>query len=205
MKLPSLRASSEAAAARLRLRENMFEGYASLFGKPDMSGDVVASGAFRVALRKRDLRNVRMLFQHDPVRPVGVWHEIREDDHGLFVRGQLLPEVQQARELVALLRAGALEGLSIGFKTKRARHDRVTGRRHLLEVDLWEISLVTFPMLPEARVHALKMCGRPVSVAPILSGTASAGGCELPGTGVIATGVTQACRQLRQATLHTNP
>ncbi len=99
-----------------------------------------------------------MLFQHDPSSPIGVWRELREDARGLFVRGQLAPGVAQARELGALLAAGALDGLSIGFKTRRARHERKSGRRYLLEVDLWEISLVTFPMLPGARVHALKSC-----------------------------------------------
>ncbi len=137
-----------------------FSGYASLFNRPDQAGDILLPGAFSKALAQKGPGGVRMLFQHDPSRPVGVWHELREDARGLFVRGQLTAGVAQACELGALLQAGALDGLSIGFKTRRARHERKAGRRYLLEVDLWEISLVTFPMLPGARVHALKGCTR---------------------------------------------
>ncbi|MCP5083179.1 MAG: HK97 family phage prohead protease [Alphaproteobacteria bacterium] len=143
-----------------------FSGYASLFNRPDQAGDILIPGAFTRALAQRGAGGVRMLFQHDPSRPIGVWRELREDARGLFVRGQLTPGVAQARELGALLQAGALDGLSIGFKTRRARHERTSGRRYLLEVDLWEISLVTFPMLPGARVHALKGCSLPPVNAP---------------------------------------
>jgi HK97 family phage prohead protease len=100
-----------------------------------------------------------MLFQHDPNEPIGVWEEIREDGSGLFVRGRLMTDVGRAREVLALMRAGALDGLSIGFKTVRGRTDAATGVRHLLEVDLWEVSVVTFPLLPEARVSAVKSAG----------------------------------------------
>ena len=92
-----------------------------------------------------------MLWQHDPTRPIGVWDEIREDDSGLWVKGRLLPEVAQAREAAALIQAGAIDGLSIGYRTIRAERDQ-KGRRVLAEVELWEVSLVTFPMLPEAKV-----------------------------------------------------
>ena len=175
----------------LRLRENVFEGYASLFGKPDLAGDVVLPGAFRRALSRQRPGGIRMLFQHDPVRPVGIWREVREDAKGLFVRGELLPEVQQGRELISLLGAKAIDGLSIGFKTKRARQDRKTGHRHLIEVDLWEISIVTFPMLPEARVFALEQYSPPASGLKIPTGSVSAGGSELTGR------VASAARKLR--------
>jgi HK97 family phage prohead protease len=88
-----------------------------------------------------------------------VWREIREDGRGLFVRGRLTPEVARAREVLALMRAGVIDGLSIGFRTVRGRTDAKTGLRRLLEVDLWEISIVTFPMLPSARVSAVKSAG----------------------------------------------
>jgi HK97 family phage prohead protease len=97
-----------------------------------------------------------MLFQHDPAMPIGVWKDIREDSRGLFVRGRLMPEVAKAREVLALMRAGAIDGLSIGFRTVRGRTDAKSGVRRLIEVDLWEISVVTFPMLPAARVSAVK-------------------------------------------------
>jgi HK97 family phage prohead protease len=97
-----------------------------------------------------------MLFQHDPATPIGVWREVREDRRGLFVSGRLMPEVARAREVLALMRAGAIDGLSIGFRTVRGRTDAKTGVRSLIEVDLWEVSVVTFPMLPAARISAVK-------------------------------------------------
>jgi HK97 family phage prohead protease len=93
-----------------------------------------------------------MLWQHDPTRPIGVWDEVREDGRGLHVRGRLLLEVQAAREAHVLLQAGAIDGLSIGYRTLRS--EAKAGRRLLHEIELWEVSLVTFPMLPEARVQA---------------------------------------------------
>lgn len=141
----------------MRLRASgAFEGYASLFGVEDQGRDVVMPGAFRASLGRRAACDIRMLFQHDPAQPIGVWDDIREDTRGLFVRGRLLEEVARAGELLALMRAGALDGLSIGFRTRRATRDARTGQRRLQEIDLWEISIVTFPMLPGARVSAVK-------------------------------------------------
>ncbi len=128
-------------------------GYASLFGRPDLGRDVVAPGAFAQSLGARGAAGVRMLFQHDPAEPVGVWLDIREDARGLRVAGRLNLAVQRARELDALIRQGALDGLSIGFRTRSAAPDRA-GYRHLRAVDLWEISLVTFPLQPGARLDA---------------------------------------------------
>ena len=132
-----------------------FEGYASLFDRPDLGNDIVLPGAFRDSLRQRGAAGIRMLFQHDPGQPIGVWEILREDAKGLFVRGRLLPDVARAREVLALMRAGAIDGLSIGFKAVRARRDRARGLRLIEKVDLWEISIVTFPMLPDARIAAV--------------------------------------------------
>jgi HK97 family phage prohead protease len=136
--------------------DGTFAGYASLFGKADLGRDMVMPGAFRASLVKRGAAGVKMLYQHDPNQPIGVWEEIREDDRGLYVRGRLTTGVARAREVLSLMREGALDGLSIGYSTVRGRTDRKTGVRQLIEVDLWEISVVTFPMLPEARVAAVK-------------------------------------------------
>lgn len=128
------------------------EGYASLWGVADLNGDVVAQGAFARSLARDGPGGIRMLFQHDGRAPVGVWDEVREDGRGLFVRGRIESWSAEARFAAALARAGALDGLSIGFRTARARRD---GRlRVLTEVELWEVSLVTFPMLPGARFGA---------------------------------------------------
>lgn len=132
------------------------EGYASLFGEIDQARDMVVRGAFAATLVQRGLHRVPMLFQHDPAEPVGIWLELREDHRGLYARGKLIPEVARARELFSLVKAGAVDGLSIGFKTVRGQIDPKTRIRRLLAVDLWEISIVTFPLLAGARVRAVK-------------------------------------------------
>ena len=132
------------------------EGYASLFGELDQARDMMMRGAFAETLSARGIRRVPMLFQHDPSEPVGIWLELREDHRGLFARGRLIPEVARGRELLSLLRAGAIDGLSIGFRTSKARIDPRTRIRRIYAVDLWEISIVTFPMLTGARVRAVK-------------------------------------------------
>ena len=132
------------------------EGYASLFGEIDQARDMVMPGAFAQTLKLRGPRRIPMLFQHDPAEPMGVWLELREDSRGLFARGKLIPEVLRSRELLALIKAGAIDGLSIGFKTVRGRVDPKSRIRKLDQVDLWEISIVTFPLLAGARVAAVK-------------------------------------------------
>ncbi|GHE57488.1 primosomal replication protein N [Camelimonas fluminis] len=134
------------------LPDGIFSGYASLFGTPDLGGDVVQRGAFAASLMRRGAGQVRMLWQHDPAQPLGRWLDIREDARGLRVRGQLNLAVQRARELQALVAQKAVDGLSIGFHATRASRDGRSGLRRLLHVDLWEISLVTFPMQPAARI-----------------------------------------------------
>ena len=130
-------------------------GYASLFGASDQGGDVVQSGAYGASLERLASagHGVKMLWQHDPARPIGVWDEVCEDARGLFVKGRLLLDVQAGREAHVLLQAGAIDGLSIGYRTLRAEK-AAGGGRLLHEIELWEVSMVTFPMLPEARVQA---------------------------------------------------
>ncbi|OWY18678.1 peptidase U35 [Thioclava sp. JM3] len=133
----------------------VIEGYASLFGLPDQGGDVVCKGAYAKGLERLLARGgtVKMLWQHDPAQPIGIWDDIREDARGLYVKGRLLPGVARAREATALIAARAIDGLSIGYRTVAAEKD-AKGRRLLAELELWEVSLVTFPMLREARVAA---------------------------------------------------
>ncbi|WP_308916797.1 HK97 family phage prohead protease [Jannaschia sp. LMIT008] len=146
----------------LRLEgDALVSGYASLFGVVDSGGDIVAPGAYCDGLARiaTEGGRVRMLWQHDPSCVIGVWDEVREDAKGLFVRGRLLPDVAQGREAAALVRAGALDGLSIGYTVKRAVRNEA-GHRVLKELDLWEVSLVTFPMLSSARVGAKSQSDR---------------------------------------------
>lgn len=134
--------------------DGTFEGYASVFGVVDQGYDVVERGAFVKSLAKR---KPKMLWQHEMDKPIGVWDEVREDERGLYVKGRLLTDVAKGREALALLKAGALDSMSIGYRTVEAtmeQGDRMI--RKLLEVDLFEISIVTFPMLPDAKVTGVK-------------------------------------------------
>lgn len=128
-----------------------FAGYASVFERADESGDIVMPGAFRKSLAKRGER-IRLLFQHDPKEPVGTWETIAEDGFGLWVEGRLVPGVPRADALRRLIEQRAVDGLSIGFRTVRATREPATGYRRLAEIDLWEISIVTFPMMDAARI-----------------------------------------------------
>ncbi|MBA5776360.1 HK97 family phage prohead protease [Stappia sp. F7233] len=128
------------------------KGYASLFGIADEGGDTVMAGAFRRSLRQRSASGIRFLWQHDPARPIGVWEEMREDERGLFVRGSLIAGLPLADEARLLIRAGAVDGLSIGFRARNALRDPRSGTRRLYDIDLWEISLVTFPQQSFARL-----------------------------------------------------
>lgn len=132
--------------------DGTFTGHAAIFGVEDLAHDVIERGAFKGSLDRRGISGVKMLWHHDPAEPIGRWLDIREDARGLFVRGRLSTAVGRGREALALMRDGVLDGLSIGFRTVKGLRDRRSGIRRLKEVDLWEISLVTFPMQPGARV-----------------------------------------------------
>lgn len=136
--------------------EGVFEGYASKFGDRDQGGDTVIRGAFKNSLRSRKANGIKMLWQHDPSYPIGVWDEVSEDSKGLYVKGRLLTSVSKAKETYELMKAGVIDGLSIGYRTIKALRDDATGERQLKELDLWEISLVTFPMLQSATVTSVK-------------------------------------------------
>ena len=132
--------------------EGRFAGYASVFHKLDDGGDIVMPGAFRKSLGLRGRHRIKMLFQHDPKEPVGTWDAVREDGFGLWVEGRLVPEVPRADALRRLIAKGAVDGLSIGFRTVKSTRDPRSGHRRLWEIDLWEISIVTFPMMDLARI-----------------------------------------------------
>ena len=153
IKLETKRASLALSEVEI---DGSFSGYASVFGLPDLGKDIIEKGAFAKSLLTRKSSGVRMLWQHDAGEPIGVWTDIREDARGLYVEGRLAKGVSRAREALELMRAGGLDGLSIGFRTVKARKDARTGLRHIVEADLWEISVVTFPMLPQARINTLK-------------------------------------------------
>lgn len=124
-------------------------GYASLFDQVDLSGDSVRRGAFSASLLSREDK-LPMLFGHQTETPIGVWDRVVEDGRGLFVSGRLLAGSSLSDQTARLIRAGAVSGLSIGYRTRR-QEQQPRGRR-LLELDLWEVSVVAFPMLRSARI-----------------------------------------------------
>ncbi len=132
----------------------LIEGYASLHGIADLSGDVVHRGAFALSLAGGPSR-IAMLFQHESDEVIGVWERIVEDQRGLFVRGMIAPRGPRGRAALRLVRKGLIDGLSIGFCTRR---DRRVGPNHrdLLDIDLREVSIVTFPMAPQARLRVVQ-------------------------------------------------
>ncbi len=125
-------------------------GYASLFGQRDMSGDIVRRGAFAASLLAQSGRHFPMLLGHETRKPVGVWDRVFEDRRGLYVAGRLFSGTKRADNAVRLVRECAVSGLSIGYRA--LRHDRTSSGRILTEIDLFEISLVAFPMLRDARI-----------------------------------------------------
>lgn len=136
--------------------EGMFEGYASVFDLVDQGRDIVAPGAFQKSLEERGVAGVKLLWQHDPSEPIGAIEVMREDARGLYIKARLMLGVRRAQEALSLMREGVLDGLSIGFRTLKSKTDEAKGARVLLDVDLWEVSLVTFPMQPAAKVLAFK-------------------------------------------------
>ena len=147
-----------ALALRAAGEEGVIEGFGSVFGQEDAYSDVVVPGAFAASLAEHRAANTMpaMLWQHRQDMPIGVWESMEEDQRGLRVKGRLAMDVAQAREAFALVKAGAISGLSIGFMTKEDDYDPKTNIRTVRAVDLWEVSLVTFPAAKSARVTRVK-------------------------------------------------
>ncbi len=137
----------------------VFEGYASVFGVTDSVNDRILPGAFSASLKNfaADGRLPPLLWQHDPRQPIGVWREMREDGHGLYVKGELfVADIPRAREAYRLLRENVVTGLSIGYRARDSHRDDTSGARILTQLDLVEISMVTFPANDMARVKRVK-------------------------------------------------
>lgn len=125
-------------------------GYASLFGQTDLSGDAVQRGAFAASVLSLPKGRLPMLFGHDTKTPIGVWDRLFEDRTGLFVSGRLFGDGPESKRAARLIREGAVSGLSIGYRVKRSQ--KTASGRRLLDIDLWEVSVVAFPMLRTARI-----------------------------------------------------
>jgi uncharacterized protein len=139
--------------------DGTFEGFGSVFGNVDSYKEIVAPGAFAESLAgwKSAGRLPPVLWQHRSGEPIGPYLEMEEQPVGLWVKGQLLvDDVQKAKEARALMKSKAVNGLSIGFVTREDSYDRVSGIRTLKKVDLWEVSVVTFPANPAAQISSVK-------------------------------------------------
>lgn len=136
--------------------EGAFEGYGSVFGNVDSYGEKVMPGAFveSLARHKREGTKPLMLWQHDSWQPIGIWEDLAEDGKGLWGKGKLLGGVRAADEALILLKAGAIQGLSIGYREIETEPDG--NIRLLKKLDLLEISIVSFPANRRARIDAVK-------------------------------------------------
>ena len=150
------------AEIKMGAEEGVIIGLASTFGNVDLDGDVIERGAFTKSLGRitSGERTMAMLDHHRMDRPIGKWTDYRETERGLEVTGKLTMGVERARELYALAKDGALGGMSIGFRTVKDRYDRDKGARVIEEVDLLEVSLVSIPANPSAKIEAVKMFDR---------------------------------------------
>lgn len=138
--------------------DGSLEGYGSVFGVRDNWDDIIVPGAFvaTLAAHKSAGTMPAMLWQHDETAPIGIWTEMVEDDRGLRIKGKLALDTVRGKEAQALLKLGAINGLSIGFNSKKWEYDQDADVRTLTEIDLWEISLVTFPANEKARITSVK-------------------------------------------------
>lgn len=125
-------------------------GYASLFGQVDLGGDTIMAGAFAASILKLKQGRLPMLYGHETAQPIGVWDRITEDQTGLFVSGYIIQGTKDTQRLSRLIKDGALSGLSIGYRV--IRQNRSARGRALIELDLWEVSVVAFPMQRDARI-----------------------------------------------------
>jgi len=145
-------------------QQGMFSGYGSIFNNKDLGNDVVMQGAFAQSIGRKGAKAVKLLYQHKQDEPIGIFDEIIEDRKGLKVKGRLAMGTQRGREVYELMKMGAIDGLSIGYRVepKGYHYDEKRKRRYLKSVDLMEISAVTFPMNPRARIQAVKGAERTV-------------------------------------------
>jgi uncharacterized protein len=140
------------------------EGLGSTFGNVDKQKDTVAAGAFTKSLQSR---MPKMLWQHDGSQPIGIWEEAYETPKGLYLKGRIL-DTQLGNDVYKLAQAGAIDSMSIGYGTKDYSLDRSSGVRTLKQLDLYEVSLVTFPANDQARIFSVKADGEIEQVADLI-------------------------------------
>lgn len=143
----------DSAGVKFDSEHGTFEGYASVFGGVDSYRDTILKGAYAETIQNRD-RPVMMYFNHDPSQVIGKWVEMREDDTGLYVKGELTAGHSLASDVRASLKHGAITGLSIGFRIPKggSEYDEEKEVRILKKIELHEVSVVTVPADNDARI-----------------------------------------------------
>ena len=139
--------------------DGSFEGYASVFNNKDLGNDVIRQGAFTKTITGRKASSIKLLYQHKTDEPIGVIDSLEEDKRGLKIKGRLAMGTQKGREVFELMKMGALDSMSIGYRLQPDgyKYDDKNKRRVIKEVDLMEVSMVTFPMNPKAKITKVKL------------------------------------------------
>lgn len=152
--------------------DGTIEGYGAIFGNVDKYNDIIEQGAFRNNLLEKSANEVKMLWQHNSREPIGVWDEIREDSKGLYCKGHILIDTTKGSDVYKMLKGGAISGLSIGYNVVKSSKEEIENSediRKLKEVELWEISIVTFPANVLANITSVKSLNSQIDllIAPI--------------------------------------
>lgn len=139
-----------------------FEGYASTFGNTDRMGDVIQAGAFAETIKacNDENRYIKLCWQHDFYTPIGTVRYMQEDQTGLLVKGRINLDTTMGKEAYALLKAGDLDSMSIGFSIKEGRTEEKTGTYYIEKAELWEVSIVTEPANAMAKITEVKQAIR---------------------------------------------
>jgi HK97 family phage prohead protease len=139
--------------------DGSFEGYASVFGNKDLGNDVIKKGAFADSIKYKKPKQIKLLYQHKTDEPIGVIDSLEEDSRGLKIKGRLAMGTQKGKEVFELMKMGALDSMSIGYRLSPDdyKYNDKLKKRTISRVDLMEISMVTFPMNPKAKITKVKL------------------------------------------------
>lgn len=145
---------SNSTTANINFEGHRIKGYASIFSVVDSHNDDINKGSFQESIARHKAEGkVKFLWQHNHEEPIGVIEELYEDDIGLAIVGSINKNTQRGREVIALINQGAVSGLSIGFKVEDFFY-KENGVRNIKKVNLWEISIVTFPANKQAQINS---------------------------------------------------
>ena len=139
--------------------DGTFEGYASVFNNKDLGNDVIKQGAFSESIKGKKPRQIKLLYQHKTDEPIGVIDSLVEDNRGLKIKGRLAMGTQKGKEVFELMKMGALDSMSIGYRLSPEdyKYSDKLKKRTITNLDLMEISMVTFPMNPKAKITKVKL------------------------------------------------